>query len=75
LQGSLELHRPVQEGLTVNTSRFIGVMLIILGVVFLTVGVVTLSSDVIVGSLGGVGGVLLVGGGIVALARLRRPRT
>ncbi|MEV7827643.1 hypothetical protein [Microbacterium enclense] len=58
-----------------NTSLGINVGLIVLGLVFVVVGALSLLNDVVAGSIGGVGGILLVIGGTVALRRRSGQKT
>lgn len=55
--------------------RGVNILLIVLGVIFVLVGLITLRTDVLVGLVGGIGGVLMVVGGSIALAKSRGTTT
>ncbi len=56
-------------------SRGVNVLLIVLGVVFVVVGVIGLPTHVVSASFAGVGGVLMVTGGAIALIKSRKSTT
>ncbi|WP_144785364.1 hypothetical protein [Microbacterium sp. BH-3-3-3] len=70
----MEFDCSFQEGLIVNGSLRLNVLLISLGLIFVVVGATTLATDVLTGAIGGLGGALMVIGGVIAMMKHRSAR-